>query len=59
MWELLENRVYNKPNGCSAPGALAACPEHHHQQQQQPKKDKGFSIKNRVNIDKKDESLCK
>jgi hypothetical protein len=26
--------VYNKPNGCSATGALAAGPEHHYQQQQ-------------------------
>jgi hypothetical protein len=22
QWELLENRVYNKPNGCNATGAL-------------------------------------
>jgi hypothetical protein len=32
QWELLENRLYNKPNGCSATGALA--PGHDHQQQQ-------------------------
>jgi hypothetical protein len=30
--DLLENRVYNKPNGCSATGALAPGPDH----QQQP-----------------------
>jgi hypothetical protein len=35
QWELLENRVYNKPNGCSATGALAPGPDHHHNQQQQ------------------------
>jgi hypothetical protein len=23
QWELVENKVYNKPNGCSATGALA------------------------------------
>jgi hypothetical protein len=27
QWELLENRVYNKPNGCSATGALASGPD--------------------------------
>jgi hypothetical protein len=31
QWELLENRVYNKPNGCSATGALAPGPDHHQQ----------------------------
>jgi hypothetical protein len=30
QWELLENRVYNKRNGCSAIGALAPGPDHHH-----------------------------
>jgi hypothetical protein len=35
--ELLENRLYNKPNGCSATDALAlGSDHHHHQQQQQP-----------------------
>jgi hypothetical protein len=29
--ELLENRVYNKPNGCSASGALAPGPDHQQQ----------------------------
>jgi hypothetical protein len=33
QWELLENRVYNKPNGCSATGALAPGPDHQQQQQ--------------------------
>jgi hypothetical protein len=33
--ELLENRVYNKPNGCSATGGLAPGPDHKQQQQQQ------------------------
>jgi hypothetical protein len=33
--ELLENRVYNTPNGCSATGALALGPDHQQQQQQQ------------------------
>jgi hypothetical protein len=28
QWELLDNRVYNKPNGCSANGALAPGPDH-------------------------------
>jgi hypothetical protein len=28
QWELLENRVYNKSNGCSATGALALGPDH-------------------------------
>jgi hypothetical protein len=32
-WELLENRVYNNPNGCSATGALAPGPDHQKQQQ--------------------------
>jgi hypothetical protein len=32
QWELLQNRVYNKPNGCSATGALAPGPDHHKQQ---------------------------
>jgi hypothetical protein len=32
QWELLENRVYNKPNGCSATGALAPGPDHQQQQ---------------------------
>jgi hypothetical protein len=27
QWELLENRVYNKPNGCSATGALVPGPD--------------------------------
>jgi hypothetical protein len=31
QWELLEDRVYNKPNGCSATGALTPGPDHHHQ----------------------------
>jgi hypothetical protein len=31
--ELLENRVYNKPNGCSVTGALALGPDHQQQQQ--------------------------
>jgi hypothetical protein len=35
QWGLLETRVYNNPNGCSATGALALGPDHHHQQQQQ------------------------
>jgi hypothetical protein len=30
QWEIPENRVYNKPNGCSATGALAPEPDHHH-----------------------------
>jgi hypothetical protein len=30
QWELLENRVYNKPNSCSATGALAPGPDHQH-----------------------------
>jgi hypothetical protein len=29
--ELLENRVHNKPNGCSATGALAPGPDHQQQ----------------------------
>jgi hypothetical protein len=33
--ELLENRVYNKPNDCSATEALAPGPDHQQQQQQQ------------------------
>jgi hypothetical protein len=33
--ELLEDRVYNKPNGCSAAGTLALGPDHQKQQQQQ------------------------
>jgi hypothetical protein len=33
--ELLVNRVYNKPNDCSATGALAPGPDHQQQQQQQ------------------------
>jgi hypothetical protein len=33
QWELLENRVYNKPNGYSATGALASGPDHQQQQQ--------------------------
>jgi hypothetical protein len=32
QWEFLENRVYNKPNDCSATGALAPGPDHHQQQ---------------------------
>jgi hypothetical protein len=35
QWELLENRVCNKPNGCSATGALAPSPDQQQQQQQQ------------------------
>jgi hypothetical protein len=31
QWELLENRVYNKPNGCSATGALALGPDYQQQ----------------------------
>jgi hypothetical protein len=34
LCELLENGVYNKPNGCSATGALAPDPDHHQQQKQ-------------------------
>jgi hypothetical protein len=34
QWELLENRVYNKPNGCNATGALAPGPDL--QEQRQP-----------------------
>jgi hypothetical protein len=34
MWELIENRVYNKPNGCSATGALAPGPDQQQQQEQ-------------------------
>jgi hypothetical protein len=33
QWELLENWVYNKPNGCSATGALAPGPDHQQHQQ--------------------------
>jgi hypothetical protein len=32
-----KNRVYNKPNGCSATGALAPGPDHHHHHQAQKK----------------------
>jgi hypothetical protein len=39
QWELLENRVYNKSNGCSATGALAPGPDH-----QQPTKE----VKNKL-----------
>jgi hypothetical protein len=35
QWELLENRVYNKLNGCSASAALAPGPDYQQQQQQQ------------------------
>jgi hypothetical protein len=34
QWELLENRVYNKPNGCNATGTLTPGPGHQQQQQQ-------------------------
>jgi hypothetical protein len=34
-WELLENRVYKKPNGCSATGVLALGPDQQQQKQQQ------------------------
>jgi hypothetical protein len=35
LWELLENRMNNKPNGCSAKGALAPGPDYQQQRQQQ------------------------